>query len=68
MIDYGKTQSTEKPEAMVIDEHSVWISSDIVETSEGFEFNLKQYTKDEYILKQNAETNSILKNLLGVSE
>ena len=65
MKDFGKQRSTVSPEPMVIDEFSVWIHSDIVpveenvgeETFTGFEFNIVQYGKDEYI-KMMAEKNS----------
>ena len=65
MKDFGKQRSTVSPEPMVIDEFSVWIHSDIVpveenvgeETFTGFEFNIVQYSKDEYI-KMIAEKNS----------
>ena len=59
MKDYGRTRSTVRPEEKVIDEFSVWIASDIQEVSEegvgdqegftGYEYNLVQYGKDEYI-------------------
>lgn len=59
MKDYGKQRSTVRPEEKVIDEFSVWIASDIQGVSEagvddqegftGFEYNLVQYDKDEYI-------------------
>jgi len=57
MIDYGRQRSTVKPEPMVIDESSVWVYSNITpveetvgeETFSGWEFNMVQYTKDEYI-------------------
>lgn len=59
MKDYGRTRSTVRPEEKVIDEFSVWVASDIKEVSEpgiddqegfiGFEYNLVQYDKDEYI-------------------
>jgi len=57
MIDYGRQRSTVKPEPMVIDESSVWVHSNITpveetvgeETFSGWEFNMVQYTKDEYI-------------------
>ena len=57
MIDYGRTRSTVQPEPIVIDEYSVWIYSNIVpveetvgeETFSGYEFDMVQYTKDEYI-------------------
>jgi hypothetical protein len=59
MIDYGRQKSTVKPEPMLLDEHSVWIHSNIEEVEEtvgeetfsGYEFNMVQYTKDEYISK-----------------
>ena len=59
MTDYGRTRSTVRPEEKVIDDFSVWIASDIQEVSEegvgdqegftGYEYNLVQYGKDEYI-------------------
>jgi hypothetical protein len=57
MIDYGRQRSTVKPEPMVIDESSVWVHSNIQPVEEtvgeemfsGWEFNMIQYTKDEYI-------------------
>lgn len=58
MKDFGKTRSTVKPDAVVIDEHSVWVHTDIQEVHEsmgedqsfdGYEFNMIQYDKDEYI-------------------
>ncbi len=59
MKDYGRTRSTVRPDEKVIDEFSVWIASDIQEVSEegigdqegftGYEYNLVQYGKDEYI-------------------
>ena len=59
MKDYGRTRSTVRPEEKVIDEFNVWVASDIEEVSEpgiddqegfiGFEYNLVQYGKDEYI-------------------
>ena len=61
MVDYGKVRSTVKPEPIVIDEFSVWQHTDIQEISEnvgkenefvGYEFNMVQYSKDEFILQQ----------------
>ena len=61
MKDYGTVQSTKQPEALLLDEKSVWVASDIkeikmsnglddtAEASIGYEYNLKQYSKDEYI-------------------
>jgi len=59
MIDYGRQRSTVKPEPMVLDESSVWVYTNIQEVEEtvgeevfsGYEFNMVQYTKDEYIGK-----------------
>ena len=68
MVDYGKVRSTVKPESIVIDDYSVWQHTDIQEISEnvgeenefkGFEFNMVQYTKDEFILQQAAEYTSL---------
>ncbi|MEA5135351.1 MAG: hypothetical protein VB035_04340 [Candidatus Fimivivens sp.] len=66
MIDYGRTRSTVKPEPLKIDEFSVWVCSNItpiVETDpdgerefNGFEFDMVQYDKDEYIRMMDAKT------------
>ena len=53
MIEHGKTQSTIKPNAIDIDEYSVWFAENItkttIENSVMYEYDLVQYTKDEYI-------------------
>ena len=57
MIDYGKVRSTVAPEPMVVDEFSVWVHFNITpveedngeETFVGFEYDMVQYDKDEYI-------------------
>lgn len=57
MVDYGKQKSTVKPEPMVLDENSVWVYTNIQAVEEtvgeevfsGWEYNMVQYTKDEYI-------------------
>lgn len=69
MKDFGKTRSAEKPEAIVIDEFSVWVHSNIKAVSEpgideqggfkGFEFDMVQYTKDEFILNQTKENEKL---------
>lgn len=68
MVDYGKVRSTVKPESIVIDDFSVWQHTNIQEVSEnvgeenefkGFEFDMIQYTKDEFILQQAAENASL---------
>lgn len=59
MVDYGRQRSTVKPEHMVLDENSVWIYTNITPVEEtvgeevfsGYEFDMVQYTKDEYISK-----------------
>lgn len=80
MVDYGKVRSTVNPESIVIDDFSVWQHTNIQEVSEnvgeenefkGFEFNMVQYTKDEFILQQaamNQELNSLVNTMLGVNE
>lgn len=74
MIDYGKQKSTVCPETLVIDEQSVWVNSNIAAVEEnigkenefiGFEFNMVQYEKDEYI-KRMSESNSSNESTLDV--
>lgn len=68
MIDYGKVRSTVKPEPIVIDDFSVWQHTDIQKISEnigeenefvGYEYEMIQYTKDEFILNQAAENEAL---------
>lgn len=72
MVDYGKVRSTIKPESVVIDDYSVWENTSIEAVSEnvgtetefsGFEYNMVQYDKNEYILKQ-AQANAELSDQL----
>lgn len=57
MVNHGTVRAATAPEPMVIDDYSVWISENIhevtVQDEEGshteYEYNLKQYGKDEYI-------------------
>ncbi len=58
MIIHGVTRSAERPEEMLVDEKSVWVAGDIQEVTVAdedggthieYEYNLIQYTKDEYI-------------------
>lgn len=77
MVDYGKVRSTVKPEPIVIDEFSVWQHTNIQAVSEnvgeenefvGFEYNMIQFTKDEFILQQaahNAELGELVNTILG---
>ncbi len=71
MIDYGKIRSTVKPDAVEIDEYSVWANTNIVkvdvqledEIHTEYEFNQVRYTKDEYI-KLIDEKNTTLESQL----
>ena len=58
MLNHGKVRANEQPEEIVIDESSVWIAENIttviVPDEDGqshteYEYDLKQYEKDEYI-------------------
>lgn len=80
MVDYGRVRSTVKPEPIVIDDFSVWQNTDIQEVSEnvgeenefvGYEYNMIQYSKDEFILQQaaqSAELGELVNTILGVNE
>ena len=67
MVDYGKVRSTIKPESVVIDDYSVWENTNIEAVSENVgtetEYNMVQYDKNEYILKQ-AQANAELSDQL----
>ncbi len=53
MTNYGKVSSTVRPDPIVIDKYSVWVNTEIEEISEdefvGYQYNQKQYDKDEFI-------------------
>lgn len=59
MKEFKKVRSTQQPEQKVIDEFSVWVAENITQVTEsgsdeepgfiGYEYDLTQYTKDEYI-------------------
>ena len=61
MKNHGRVKSTVKPNAINVDEFHVWVHSNIIPITEpgtdgedgggfeGFEFNMVQYTKDEWI-------------------
>ena len=59
MTNHGKVRSTVQPKAVEIDEYSVWVASNITPVQEagvdeqsgftGYEYDLIQYEKDEYI-------------------
>jgi len=63
VVEYGKTRSCEQPESLTIDEHSVWVAENIKivhvpdedGTHDEYEYDLKQYEKDEYIQGMDAQ-------------
>lgn len=69
MIDYGKQRSTVEPLELELTETRVFVSSNIIPVNKpgteehpgfvGWEFDLIEYTKDEYI-KIQAEKNAAL--------
>ena len=72
MKDFGKTRSTVKPDAVVIDDNSLWVHTDIQEVHEsvgedqsfdGYEFNMIQYEKDEYILMMSEKNSELEKQV-----
>ena len=72
MINHNKTQSTIKPNAIDIDEYSVWVAENITEiTKENdvlYEYDLVQYTKDEYILQIAARDDVRSKAIMELSD
>ena len=72
MINHNKTQSTIKPNAIEIDEYSVWVAENITEiTIENdvlYEYDLVQYTKDEYILQIAAKDDVKSKAIMELSD
>lgn len=70
MIDYGLTRSTVKPELFRMDEHSVYICTDIKpfaediegEIFEGWQYKMVQYPKDEYIMLQQRKIDEEITN------
>ena len=72
MKDFGKTRSTVKPDAVIIDDNSAWVHTDIQEVHEsvgedqsfdGYEFNMIQYEKDEYILMMSEKNSELEKQV-----
>ena len=49
MTKYNAVRSTVKPDAVKIDEYSVWVAEDICQTGGEWIYTLTQYEKDEYI-------------------
>ena len=61
-----------KPDAVVIDDNSVWVHTGIQEVHEsvgedqsfdGYEFNMIQYEKDEYILMMSEKNSELEKQV-----
>ncbi len=68
MKDYGTVRSTVHPEPVKVDEFSVWKHSDIREIAEnvgeenefvGWEYNMMQYDKNEFIKMQISESEQL---------
>ena len=79
MKEYGRVRSTISPDEIAVDDYSVWVNTNVVEievtreeeTHIEYEYNMMQYTKDEYIHKlivENKENNILLNTILGVSD
>ena len=71
MTDYGKQYSTNRPQEIEITSDSVFIATDITAYSDeieghqinGFYYNYKQYSKDEFLLQQQANIESLQEEL-----
>lgn len=62
MVNHGVVESNTKPDAIKLDEYSVWESTNITESEmDGekiYSYELTQYPKDEYILMKLSENQS----------
>jgi hypothetical protein len=76
MKDYGRQRSTVEPLGVELTEAKVFVASNISPVAEnegaeqefvGFEFDLTEYTKDEYIQLQ-AERNAVMENELTAAQ
>ena len=71
MINYGRIQSSERPQEIEITESKVFIAKNITHYEkeidehfiQGFEYDYKEYTKDEYIQLMNEENSKAIANL-----
>jgi len=78
MVDYGKTRSTVKPPEIEITETKVFIASEITTVTEdgadeqqgftGYEYNLAEYGKDEYIKLQAEKSKTLETELTETQE
>ena len=71
MINYGKVKSSIRPQDIEITADKVFISSNIEEYQEeiegktisGYQYDYKEYKKDEYILQNNADVAALREEL-----
>ena len=71
MINYGKIQSSERPQDIEITESKVFTAENIIPYEkeidehfvQGFEYDYKEYTKDEYIQLMSEENSKAIANL-----
>lgn len=77
MKNYGKQRSTIKPPEIEITETKVFVATNVAEINEsaenqlgfkGYEFNLAEYEKDEYVNKQSDEIKALTGCILEMSE
>lgn len=63
MVNHGKVRAGEAPENIVIDDYSVWVADNVREvtvtdeqgTRTEYEYDLKQYEKNEYIHEMDSQ-------------
>lgn len=78
MKNYGKVRSCVQPKALEIDEFSVWVASNITRVEEegsadqqgftGYEYDLIQYEKDEYIKMMDEKNNTLEQEMESTQE
>lgn len=78
MINHGRVQATVQPEPLVVDEFSVWIASNVTAINTegtgdepgftGYEYDLVQYDKDEYIKMQSDKQADLESQILDTQE
>lgn len=69
MTNYGKVQSTVKPEPIKIDDYSVWVHENIVEVeNENFtyEYDMVRYDIKEYILERVGKVESDVDEVITI--
>lgn len=71
MINYGKIQSSERPQEIEITNTKVFVAENVIpyekEVDEhfihGFEYDYKEYTKDEYIQLMSEQNSKAIADL-----